>query len=112
PPELQQLAASAREPTAVQSGPFYQIMKWIYAVFEAPGAAIPSSHVAVALCTVYFSFRYIRRIRWFHLGLAVLLCIATVYCHYHYASDVFAGILTAALLIPSANRLYSQFEPL
>ena len=106
PAQFEHLTTSAHDPRAIQSGLFYQVMKWIYAVFEAPGAAIPSSHVAVALCTVYFSFRYIRRIRWFHLGLAVLLCISTVYCHYHYACDVLAGVIVAALLIPTANWLY------
>lgn len=111
PPDLQALKASAHDPLAIQSGVFYRLMKWIYQVFEAPGAAIPSSHVAVALCTVFFSFRYIGRIRWGHLALAVLLCLATVYCHYHYASDVLAGVVTAALLIPLANWLYFRIAP-
>ncbi len=110
PPNLEPLTVSARDPVAIQSGLFYRVMKWIYEVFEAPGAAIPSSHVAVALCTVFFSFRYIRPIRWWHLGLAVLLCLATVYCHYHYASDVLAGIVVAVLFIPSANWLYFKFD--
>ena len=112
PAEFEPLSFSAHDPRAIQSGLFYQVMKWIYAVFEAPGAAIPSSHVAVALCTVYFSFRYIRRIRWSHLGLAVLLCVSTVYCHYHYACDVLAGVIAAALLIPTANWLYFKFTPI
>ena len=68
-------------------------MLWVYRVFEAPGAALPSSHVAVALCTVFFSFRYLRRIRYVHLAVAVLLCLATVYCRYHYVVDVLAGLL-------------------
>ena len=106
PQDLQHLAASARDPIQIQSGLFYHLMKWIYEVFEAPGAAIPSSHVAIALSTVFFSFKYIPQIRWFHLGLAILLCVSTVYCHYHYVSDVLAGILVTLLLIPVANRLY------
>ncbi|HZR21736.1 MAG TPA: phosphatase PAP2 family protein [Verrucomicrobiae bacterium] len=109
PPELQQLAP-AGYPATVTSGFFYRIMKWIYEVFEAPGAAIPSSHVAVALCTVFFSFRYLRRIRWLHLVVAVLLCLSTIYCRYHYACDVLAGIATAALLIPAANWFYQRFD--
>ena len=111
PANLQHLAGSIHDPAAVQSGVFYQVMKRIYAIFEAPGAAIPSSHVAVVWCTVFFSFRYIRRIRWWHSGLAVLLCLATVYCHYHYACDVLAGIAAAALLIPIANWLYLKLDP-
>jgi membrane-associated phospholipid phosphatase len=66
--------------------------------------------VAVAICTVYFSFLYIRRIRHVHLIAAILLCVSTVYGRYHYVVDVVAWILTAAVLIPLGNRLYFKFE--
>ena len=85
-------------------------MAWIYHWFEAPGAAWPSSHVAVAVCTVVFSFRYLRPIRYVHLALAILLCFATVYCRYHYGIDVIAGLLMAAVVIPWGNRLYFKFS--
>ena len=84
-------------------------MKWVYRVFEAPGAALPSSHVAVALCTVYFSFHYLRPIRYAHLALACLLCLSTVYCRYHYVVDVLAGLLTAGTVVPLGNWLYFKF---
>jgi membrane-associated phospholipid phosphatase len=98
-------------PEALKHGPLFQLMAWIYRVAEAPGAAFPSSHVAVALCTVFFSFRYLKRIRWLHLVLAVLLCLSTVYCRYHYVVDVLAGVATAAILVPLGNRLYFRFTP-
>jgi membrane-associated phospholipid phosphatase len=85
-------------------------MRWVYRVFEAPGAALPSSHVAVALCTVFFSFRYLRSIRYVHLAVALLLCLSTVYCRYHYAVDVLAGLVAAAVLIPIGNWLYFKFR--
>ena len=85
-------------------------MKWIYRTFEAPGAAFPSSHVAVALCTVSFSFRYLRPIRYAHLVVAVLLCVSTVYCRYHYVVDVLAGLVTAAVVVPTGNWLYFRFS--
>lgn len=97
-------------PAAVQAGPFCQIMAWIYERFESPGAAFPSSHVAVAITTLCFSFRYLRRIRWVHLILVVLLCLSTVYCRYHYVVDVAAGIVTAALLVPVGDWLYARFR--
>ena len=109
PPALQQLAGDTSYPGAVQSGPFFRLMLFIYRVFEAPGAAFPSSHVAVALCTVYFSFLYLRPIRYVHLVVAVLLCLATVYCRYHYVVDVIAGVITAAIVIPMGNWLYFKF---
>ena len=85
-------------------------MHWIYDVFEPPGAAFPSSHVVVALCTVYFSFRYLRPIRYLHLAVAILLCFSTVYCRYHYVVDALAGLAAAAVLIPSGNWLYFKFS--
>jgi membrane-associated phospholipid phosphatase len=97
-------------PDSVAAGVFFQIMAWIYERFETPGAAFPSSHVAVAICTVYFSFLYLRPIRWAHLAVAVLLSVSTVYGRYHYVVDVLAGALTAALLIPLGNRLFFKFQ--
>lgn len=96
-------------PASVQAGPFYKIMAVIYHNFESPGAAFPSSHVAIALVTVYFSFRYLRKIRWVHLVVAILLCLATVYARYHYAVDIAAGALTTGLMLPLGNWLYARY---
>lgn len=96
-------------PEAIQGGAFFQIMAVIYRYFETPGAAFPSSHVAVAWCTVCFSFRYLRRIRWVHAVMALLLSISTIYCRYHYVVDVLAGLATAALLVPLGDRLHRRF---
>jgi membrane-associated phospholipid phosphatase len=63
----------------------------------------------IAIATVFFSFRYLRPIRWPHFAVAILLCLATVYCRYHYAVDVVAGVLAAAVLIPLGNWLYFKF---
>lgn len=96
-------------PEAVQRGPFFKVMALIYRYCEPEGgAAFPSSHIAVALATVYFSWRYLRRIRWPHLVMVVSLIISTVYCRYHYAVDSIAGVLTAALLIPAGELLYKR----
>jgi membrane-associated phospholipid phosphatase len=110
PEAVQRLATTDVYPESVKAGLFFRLMAFIYRVFEAPGAALPSSHVAVALCTVFFSFRYLRGIRYWHLGTAFLLCLATIYCRYHYGVDVIAGILTAALLVPLGNWLYFKFR--
>jgi membrane-associated phospholipid phosphatase len=110
PPDLQHLANLHAYPEAVQAGPFSHLMAWIYRTFEAPGAAWPSSHVAVALCTVCFSWRYLRPIRYLHLAMALLLCFSTLYCHYHYGVDVLGGLLTALILVPLGNRLYVRYS--
>jgi membrane-associated phospholipid phosphatase len=109
PPEAQP-AVLPEYPAAVQAGVFFRLMAWIYENFEASGAAFPSSHVAVAIVTLYFSFRYLPRIRVIHLLMVVLLSLSTVYCRYHYAVDVAAGFVTAVLLIPLGNRLYFRFQ--
>ena len=106
PPDLEAMTLDDPCPNAVKAGVFFRIMAWIYRVFESPGAAFPSSHVAIALCTLFFSFRYLRPIRWPHLILVILLCASTVYCHYHYVTDVLSGVVTAAVLIPLGNRLF------
>lgn len=110
PEQYQAFAPNASYPAAVQAGPFFKVMAFIYRVFEAPGAALPSSHVAIALCTVFFSFLYLRPIRYVHLVVAILLCLATVYCRYHYAIDVLTGILTALILVPLAQWLYRTID--
>jgi membrane-associated phospholipid phosphatase len=97
-------------PDAVQKGPFFQVMHLIYHHLEAPGAAFPSSHVAIAIVTVWFSFRYLPRIRYLHLLDVILLCLSTIYCRYHYVVDVVAGIATAAALIPIGNWLYFRYS--
>jgi membrane-associated phospholipid phosphatase len=97
-------------PAAVEAGVLFQVMAWIYERFETPGAAFPSSHVAVALATVYFSFLYLRPIRWVHFAVALLLAISTVYGRYHYVVDVVAGALAAAVLVPLGNWLYFKFQ--
>lgn len=97
-------------PEAVQKGPFFKVMRVIYHNLEAPGAAFPSSHVAIAIVTVWFSFQYLPRIRYLHLVVVVLLCISTVYCRYHYVVDVLAGMATAAILLPLGNWLFFRFS--
>jgi membrane-associated phospholipid phosphatase len=103
-------AAVPEFPAAVQAGIFYRIMAVIYDVFESPGAAFPSSHVAVAWVTVYFSFLYLPKVRWPHLVMVILLCLSTVYCRYHFAVDVLAGVLTAAITLPLGNWLYTRLS--
>ncbi|MGD0536315.1 MAG: phosphatase PAP2 family protein [Verrucomicrobiota bacterium] len=110
PDEIQAYAVSPSYPDAIKPGLFRHAVLWVYEHFEGPGAAFPSSHVAIAISTVWFSFRYLRRLRWAHLVIVLLLCTATVYCRYHYVVDVAAGALTTALLLPLGNRLYRRFS--
>ncbi len=98
-------------PRHLASGIFFRTMRFVYETFEPTGgAAFPSSHVAVALATAYYTWRYVRKVRWVHLVDVLLLATSTVYCGYHYVADVFAGALTAAVLLPLAVHMYPRFE--
>ena len=112
PPDVQALVAPGllAFPPQVTHGPFFRIMALIYEVFEAPGAALPSSHVAASICTLWFSFRYRLRIRHVHLVMVTLLCFSTIYCRYHYVIDVLAGLLTVAVLVPLGNWLFNRYH--
>jgi len=87
------------------TGPFTRLMAAIYGSFEIEGAAFPSSHVAIATVVLYYTFRYARRAAWGIGPIVISLMVATVYCRYHYAIDVLAGVATAAVLIPLWRRL-------
>lgn len=98
-------------PEAIRAGPFFNLMKFVYKLVEPEGgAAFPSSHVAVAMVTVWFTWTHLKRIRWLHLVAVIMLCLSTVYCGYHYAVDVLAGIATAAALVPIGHLIYRRWE--
>ena len=97
-------------PESVLQGPLYRLTSLLYDHLEGAGGSVPSSHVAVAICTAWFSFRYVPRIRHAHLLVVIWLCLATVYCRYHYALDLITGCLAAAVLIPAGHYAYKTFQ--
>jgi membrane-associated phospholipid phosphatase len=96
-------------PASVTSGLFFNLMGFLYSTFETGGGAFPSSHVAAAVCVLFFSWRYLLRARYLILAATIALSFATVYCRYHYAVDVVAGALTAAVLLPIGEWLYRRY---
>ena len=96
-------------PPSVTLGPFFNLMRILYRTFETGGGAFPSSHVAAAICVLFFSWRYLPRVRFLILAGTIALSVATVYCRYHYAVDVLAGAATAAVLIPIGEWLYRRY---
>ena len=96
-------------PASVTSGIFFHVMGVLYGTFESGGGAFPSSHVAAALCVLFFSWRYLPGVRYPILAATLALSFATVYCRYHYAVDVFAGGVTAAILVPMGEGLYRRY---
>jgi membrane-associated phospholipid phosphatase len=96
-------------PASVTLGPFFYVMGFLYSLFETGGGAFPSSHVAAAVCILFLSWQHLFRVRYLILAATLALSVATVYCRYHYAVDVFAGALTAAALLPIGERLYRRY---
>jgi membrane-associated phospholipid phosphatase len=86
------------------SGPFKRIVEFLYARGENPGAAFPSSHVAVALLVALWGGNHFPRLRLLLLAQFILLSISAVYCSFHYGVDVIAGVLLGGGMLALMNR--------
>jgi membrane-associated phospholipid phosphatase len=75
------------------------------------GGAFPSAHVAGSVVALISAWRFARPVgRW--LSPVVLsVCAATVYGRYHYAMDVFGGVLAAVIGCWIGSRLCSTIGP-
>ena len=76
---------------------FAKILKFILDNAEIEGGAFPSSHVAIALQLLFFTYKYLPAIRIPMTVLVISLALATVYGRFHYAIDVFGGTLVALI---------------
>ncbi len=68
----------------------------------------PSGHTMIAVVVLIVAFQRLRPAFWFLLPVATGLVISTIYCRYHYAIDVIAGIALAAVTVPIGDRLYDR----
>ena len=73
--------------------------------------AFPSGHVSAALISVYYMFRFTPRLAWCALPAVSLMILATLYLRYHYAADIVAGGMLAALCLLLAPRLLRHERP-
>jgi membrane-associated phospholipid phosphatase len=78
---------------------FVPLMNSVIKLDVTKGGAIPSSHVAGAAVVLYYAWRYVPKTTVVFVPVCISLMLATVYCGYHYAIDVLAGLLTAAIMI-------------
>lgn len=80
-------------------GFFYKMVAGAHDAGERPTAAFPSSHVGVTTILMFLALKTrSKRLIFGMLPLYVLLCLSTVYIYAHYAIDVLAGWISAALL--------------
>ena len=68
------------------------------------GGCMPSSHVAAALVSLAYIFRFNRRWGRITMPLVAVLCLGTVWGRYHYLSDVIAGMVVAVFVLWLAGR--------
>lgn len=87
----------------LQHGLFRTIMDFIWAQGENPGAAFPSSHVAVTFLVAWWGSKHFKRLKLFYWLTFLFLTIATVYCMFHYAVDVIGGLLLGVLAVLTFN---------
>lgn len=92
-------------------GPFFtKITQTIINTAGMHGGCMPSSHVAVALVVLVFSFRYHRTLFFILCPIILTLFVATVYGRFHYATDVVAGLLTGAICIVICDKINAVWQ--
>lgn len=102
-------AATLAAPPLPAAGPFTVLMEVIYAHLEPPGGAFPSSHVGIALLVMIYARRYLSlRIFSLYALLGISLTLSTVYCRYHYAVDVLAGLAAGTALTFFFRRVHGR----
>lgn len=96
-------------PAAGQEGFFHTLVNVAHEVGERPIAAFPSSHVGVATIILMLAIRCRAKSVFYLLSpLYLLLCVATVYIHAHYAIDAIAGFFSAVCLYYLLNYIYNK----
>lgn len=65
----------------------------------------PSLHTAMTTVLLVLMWRSARRLFWGYLPIALGLYVSTLYLRVHYAIDVFAGFVTAALVLAITPRI-------
>lgn len=78
-------------------GPFTAFINLLEKHGRVHGGAFPSAHVAGSVVVLISAYRFARRIGYLLAPLVLSICVATIYGRYHYAVDVFAGALAAAI---------------
>lgn len=75
------------------------------------GTAFPSLHVAASVVASACALRFVRPLGYGLLPITVALMIATVYGGFHYAVDVWAGVLVGAVSLCAVRLLWTQIKP-
>ncbi len=95
---------------AVKQAFFAQIIHNGLLSASSVGTAWPSSHVAVGVVMWLVSWRFLRRLRWATMVIAIGIFFGTVYGGYHYASDAIAGLALGLAMGWSGPAIHRTLE--
>jgi membrane-associated phospholipid phosphatase len=82
-----------------------QLINFIESWGRVRGGAFPSAHVSGSTVALIGAWRYRRYLFWIFLPFFITMCISTIYGHYHYVADVFAGIAVGCVGFLIALRM-------
>lgn len=108
PVEGPRFALLSQHQLEINGGFFTSLAQGLIDMAGIQGAAMPSSHVAVAVVVLVYARRHHRTLCWVLSPLVASLAISTVYGRFHYVSDVIAGILVGAASILLCDRVIKK----
>lgn len=77
-------------------GPFFrEAVNYVIATGAVRGGCMPSTHTAVALIVLFYTFQLSRRAGWLLSPIVFGLAVGTVWGRFHYISDTIVGALIA-----------------
>jgi membrane-associated phospholipid phosphatase len=108
PMRLEKVRALLTEP--LRGGAFIAVADYIRAHVHSAGGTIPSPHCAVATVMWFMSWKYARWGSVFLAPIILSLYVSTVYCRFHYVTDMVIGIAAAGLVILAAPAIQSGWN--
>jgi membrane-associated phospholipid phosphatase len=108
PVEGPRFALVSQHQLEMNGGFFTSLAQGLIHMAGIQGAAMPSSHAAVALVVLVYARRHHRTLYRVLFPLVVSLAVSTIYGRFHYVSDVVAGILVGALSILLCDRMIKR----
>jgi len=108
PVEGPRFALVSQHQVEINGGFFTSLAQGLTDMAGIQGAAMPSSHVAVALVILVYAGRHHHTLYRVLFPLVVSLAISTIYGRFHYVSDVVAGILVGAISVLLCDRVIKR----
>lgn len=92
-------------------GPFFRhLVEFIQAAGSVRGGCVPSTHVAVALLVMFYTFRLSKPLGWLLAAVNLGMAIGAVWGRYHYITDVLVGTAIALVAVWLVDRYHPKYE--